>query len=151
MTLHWVPDRGGAVAAMAALLRPGGMLGVLCFELGSDGEYRDLIAGLEPSVPRELVDAYPRMQVGEGELGAHVSAAGLEAVDVWTRCAGAHLPPERFLARKRATESALMPDLPDAEREAIWERIGDAVRAASGPEGFAYTFHKAYAVARRPI
>ena len=151
MTLHWVPDRGGAVAAMAALLRPGGVLGVLCSELGSDGEYRDLIAALEPAVPRELVDAYPRMQVGEGELGAHVGAAGLEAVDVWTEVRRRHLPPERFLARKRATESALMPDLPDAEREAIWERIGAAVRAASGPEGFAYTFRKAYAVARRPI
>jgi hypothetical protein len=126
------------------------VLGVLCSEFGSDGEYRDLIDGLEPAVPRELVDAYPRMQVGEGELDAHVTAAGLEAVDVWTEVRRRHLPPERFLARKRATESALMPDLPDAEREAVWERIGAAVRAASGPEGFAYTFRKAYAVARRP-
>ena len=150
MTLHWVPDRGGAVAAMAALLRPGGVLGVLCSEFGSDGEYRDLIDGLEPAVPRELVDAYPRMQVAAGELAAHVTAAGLEPLDVWTEVRRRHLPPERFLARKRATESALMPDLPEEEREAIWARIGDAVRAASGPEGFAYTFRKAYAVAHRP-
>jgi len=150
MTLHWVPDRAGAVAAMAALLRPGGVLGVLCSEFGSDGEYRDLIAGLEPAVPRELVDAYPRMQVAEGELGAHVLAAGLERVDVWTEVRRRHLPPERFLARKRATESALMPDLAEREREATWARIGEAVRAASGPEGFAYTFRKAYAVALRP-
>jgi malonyl-CoA O-methyltransferase len=150
MTLHWVPDRGAAVAAMAALLRPGGVLGVLCSELGSDGEYRELIDGLDPAVPRELVDAYPRMQVAEGELEGHVRAAGLEPVDVWTEVRRRHLPAERFLARKRATEAALMPDLPEEEREAIWTRIGDAVRAAAGPEGFGYTFRKAYAVAHRP-
>jgi SAM-dependent methyltransferase len=150
MTLHWIPDRAGAVRAMAGLLRPGGVLGVLCSELGSDGEYRELIAGLEPAVPRELVDAYPRMQVAEGELDAHVRAAGLEPLDVWTEVRRRHLAPERFLARKRATESALMPDIGEDEREAIWARIGDAVRTASGPKGFGYTFRKAYAVARRP-
>jgi malonyl-CoA O-methyltransferase len=149
MTLHWVPDRGGAVAAMARLLRPGGVLGVLCSGRGSDGEYRDLIDGLEPAVPRELVDAYDRMQAGEDELEAHVTAAGLEVVDVWIERRRKHLPPDRFLARKRATESALMPDIGEGEREAVWARIGDAVRAASGPRGFAYTFNKAYAVARR--
>jgi SAM-dependent methyltransferase len=150
MTLHWIPDRSGAIAAMAAALRPGGVLGVLCSGRGSDWEYRDLIAGLRPAVPVALIDGYERMQPSEDELDAHVRAAGLEPVDVWTERRRRHLPPERFLARKRATESALMPELPEEERAEIWERIGQAVRAASGPDGFAYTFLKAYAVARRP-
>lgn len=150
MTLHWIPDRGRAVAAMAAAVRPGGVLGMLSSGLGSDHEYRDLIAGLRPAVPADLVDAYERMQPDEAELEAHVRAAGLEPVDVWMERRRRRLPPERFLARKRSTEAALMPEMPEREREAVWDRIAHAVHAAAGPDGFAYTFFKAYAVARRP-
>lgn len=150
MALHWMPDRAAAVAAMARLLRPGGVLGILCSGAGADGEYRDLIAALDPPVPAELVDAYPRMQVGEDELEAHVVNAGLEPVDVWTERRRRRLPVERFLARKRATESALIAHLPEAEHEAVWRRTGAAVAGAAGPEGFRYTFVKAYAIARAP-
>jgi SAM-dependent methyltransferase len=150
MALHWVPDRAAAVAAMARLLRPGGVLGVLCSGRGADGEYRDLIEGLRPAVPAPLVDAYDRMQVREDELGEHVVAAGLEPVDVWVERRRRALPVERFIARKHATEAALIADLPDAEREEVWARIAGAVAAAAGPDGFRFTFVKAYAVARRP-
>lgn len=150
MALHWAPDRGAAVRAMADLARPGGVVAVLCSGRGADGEYRDLIAAMSPAVPRELVDAYDAMQVAEGELDDHVAAAGLEAVDVWIERRRRHLPVERFLARKRATESALIGHLTDDEREAAWARIAERVAAAAGPDGFAYTFVKAYAVARRP-
>jgi SAM-dependent methyltransferase len=150
MALHWLPDRRGAVRAMAAALRPGGALGVLASGRGSDHEYRDLIAALRPAVPPELVEAYERMQVDEVELEAHVRAAGLEPVDVWTERRSRHLAPERFVARKRATEAALLPDMAEGDRQRLWDRIADAVHGAAGPEGFAYTFLKAYAVARRP-
>lgn len=150
MALHWAPDRGAAVRAMAALLRPGGVLGVLCSGRGADGEYRDLIAGMSPPVPAELVEAYDRMQPAEGELDALVAAAGLEPVDVWVERRRRALPVDRFLARKHATESALVAHLPDGEREAAWARIADRVAAAAGPDGFRFTFVKAYAVARRP-
>ncbi|WP_217913465.1 class I SAM-dependent methyltransferase [Miltoncostaea marina] len=150
MALHWMPDRAGAVAAMARLLRPGGTLGVLCSGAGADGEYRDLIAGLDPPVPAELVDAYARMQAAEGELEDHARAAGLEPVDAWTERRRRRMPPERFLARKRATESALIAHLPEEEREAMWRRIAAAVHAAAEPGGFAFTFVKAYVVARAP-
>jgi SAM-dependent methyltransferase len=150
MALHWVPDRAGAVAAMGRLLRPGGVLGVLCSGRGADGEYRDLIAGLDPPVPAVLVDAYERMQVGEDELAEHVAAAGLEPVDVWVERRRRVLPVERFIARKHATEAALAAGLPEGERDEAWARIAEAVAAAAGPEGFRYTFVKAYAVARRP-
>jgi malonyl-CoA O-methyltransferase len=150
MALHWMPDRRAAVGAMAAALRPGGVLGVLSSGRGSDHEYRDLIAALRPAVPAELVEAYERMQVDEVELEGHVRAAGLEPVDVWTERRSRRLAPERFVARKRATEAALIPAIPAPERERLWDRIAEAVHGAAGPEGFSYTFLKAYAVARRP-
>ena len=150
MALHWLPDRRGAVRAMGAALRRDGVLGLLASGRGSDHEYRDLIAALSPAVPPELVEAYDRMQVDEVELEAHVRAAGLEPVDVWTERRSRRLAPERFVARKRATEAALLPDMPEEDRRRLWERIADAVHGAAGAEGFAYTFFKAYAVARRP-
>lgn len=150
MALHWAPDRPAAVRAIARLLRPGGVAGVLCSGRGADGEYRDLVAALSPAVPAELVEAYDRMQPAEGELDELVAAAGLEAVDVWTERRRRRMPVERFLARKRATESALIAHLPDDEREAVWARIGAEVARAAGPDGFRFTFVKAFAVARRP-
>jgi SAM-dependent methyltransferase len=150
MALHWVPDRRAAIGAMAAALRPGGVLAVLTSGRGSDHEYRDLIAALSPAVPAELVEAYERMQSDEIELEAHVRAAGLEPVDVWTERRSRRLPAERFLARKQATESALMPDMAEEERARLRDRIAGAVHGAAGPGGFSYTFLKAYAVARRP-
>lgn len=150
MALHWAPDRPAAVRAMARLLRPGGVAGVLCSGRGADGEYRDLIAGMSPPVPSELIDAYDRMQPAEGELDALVAAAGLEPVDVWVERRRRVLPVDRFIARKHATESALIAHLPDEDREAVWDRIAAQVAAAADGDGFHFTFVKAYAVARRP-
>jgi hypothetical protein len=135
---------------MARALRPGGVLGVLGSGRGSDGEFAALLDDLRPPVPPELIEIYPRLQRDEEELERDLVAVGLEPLDVWMERRRRHLSPERFMARKDATTGHLLDPLPAAERTALRERIGAAVRAAAGPRGFAYTFMKLYGVARVP-
>jgi SAM-dependent methyltransferase len=150
MAYHWFPDKPGAVRAMAAALRPGGVLALLASGRGSDHEYREVLRGISPPVPARLIEVYDELQRSPGELEEDLVAAGLEPLDVWTETRERHLPPEGFLARKEATENPLLEGLADPERAALRARISAAVRAASGPRGFAYTFVKLNAVARRP-
>jgi hypothetical protein len=126
------------------------VLAILASGRGSDHEYREVLREVSPPVPARLIEVYDDLQRSAAELEEDLLGAGLEPLDVWTETRERHLPPERFLARKEATENPLLEGLPESERAAVRARIAHAVRAASGPRGFAYTFVKLNAVARRP-
>ena len=55
------------------------------------------------------------------------------------------------MARLQAVAAHLSSDMPLEVALAHGERLTDALRAASGPKGFAYTFVKLFAIARKPI
>jgi ubiquinone/menaquinone biosynthesis C-methylase UbiE len=151
MAYHWFPDKPAAVAEMALRARPGGAVGILGSGRGTDREYRDLLASLYPPVPSRLVDIYDELQRDELELEADLEGADLRVLDVWMERRRGRIPVEEFLARKDATTGHMLDDLPEDERRSTWDRIAAAVRAAAGPEGFAYTFCKLYGVAERPV
>lgn len=151
MAYHWFPDKRAAVAEMARRARPGGVVGILGSGRGTDREYRDLLASLDPPVPSRLVDVYDELQRDEPELEADLEGAGLRVLDVWMERRRGRIPVDELLARKDATTGHMLDDLPEDERRATWDRIAAAVRTAAGPEGFAYTFCKLYGTAERPV
>jgi SAM-dependent methyltransferase len=151
MAYHWFADKPAAVAEMALRARPGGAVGILGSGRGTDREYRDLLASLDPPVPSRLVDIYDELQRDELELEEDLEGAGLRVLDAWMERRRGRIPVDEFLARKDATTGHMLDDLPEDERRATWDRIAAAVRAAAGPDGFAYTFCKLYGVAERPV
>lgn len=151
MAMHWFADRPAAVAAMAAALAPGGVLAVVAPGPGHDAEYAALLRGLDPPVPEEVWRVFDRAQVFSEAVADAARAAGLEVEEAWVETRVRRVPPERYMARIRAVGSHVWDALmPPAEQERMLAAIDRAIRAASGPEGWTYTFTKTFVVARRP-
>ncbi len=148
MAFHWFPDRRGAVDAMAAALRPGGVLGILTGREGTEQEYRELLLALEPAGPGLLTEIYDSA-VGLEEMERLLLAAGLDPVDVWIERRRRVSPPERFLTRWRLVADHLIADLPADEQSRVWDRIGEGLAAHCGAGDFVYHFNKLYATARK--
>jgi SAM-dependent methyltransferase len=150
MAFHWFPDKPGAVAAMARTLRPGGVLAILASGTGTDREFEEILRAMDPPVPAAWVDVFDLIHRDVDQMRDHLEAAGLEVEDVWIESRRRRTPPEHFLERIRLVASHLSADMPPGVAAAEGERVAAAVVAASGPDGFRYTFNKLFAVARRP-
>jgi len=150
MAFHWFPDKPGAVAAMARRLRPGGVLGVLASGRGTDEQFRRILEGIEPPVPRAWIDVFDRIQRSADELAGYTEDAGLEVIDAWEEHRTRRTTPEAYLARIQAVASHLSEGLDPDEAEAHAARVVQGVTGAAGPRGFEYAFVKIFAVARRP-
>jgi ubiquinone/menaquinone biosynthesis C-methylase UbiE len=149
MAFHWFPRKYDAMAAMARALRPGGHLALLCSGRGGEGEFRAVLAGIEPP-PQHWLGAFDALQRDIPEMEAYLAAAGLEALDVWMERRIRRVPVEAYLERMRVVAGHLHAELPPDEVAALQERVVSATRAAAGPAGFEYTFTKLFAIARRP-
>lgn len=153
MTLHWIPDRAGAVSAMARALRPGGFLGLLAPAAGSDHAFYEAIRAIDPPAPPEWLEAEHRFYVPEQELEDALIRTDLEIIDIWVEERRRHVPPEQLIARVLAVGHDLFlktPGYDEAELADRWDRTVAAMNAAVGPRGFEYTFRKVFALARRP-
>jgi ubiquinone/menaquinone biosynthesis C-methylase UbiE len=151
MALHWFPDRAAAIAAMAAKVRPGGVLGLVAPGPGHDLEYTEVLRTVDPPVPPQVIEVFFTAQVFPGEVEGAIAAAGLEPVDVWVESRHRRVPPERYMARITTVGSHVWTRLMSpADADAMVDRVTAAVEAAAGPRGFDYTFTKTYATARRP-
>ncbi|MFN8123413.1 MAG: methyltransferase domain-containing protein [Thermoleophilia bacterium] len=151
MAFHWFPDKQGAVHAMAAPLAPGGVLGILASGAGGEGEFRDVVRSLDPPAPREWDAAFDFAQRDVDHMESYLVQAGLEPLDIWIEKRLRHSTPEAYMERMRVVASHVTPaDIPAEELEDLGRRLNEAMHAASGPRGFAYTFCKLYAVARKP-
>jgi SAM-dependent methyltransferase len=150
MAFHWFPDKPGAVAAMARCLRPGGVLGILGAGTGTDEEFRQVLEGIEPPVPRAWIDVFPLIHRSAGQLADYMEQAGLEVVDVWEERRVRRADPEAYLARINAVASHLSADLDPDEAAAHGAHVMQGVMDAAGPRGFEYAFVKLFGVARRP-
>jgi ubiquinone/menaquinone biosynthesis C-methylase UbiE len=149
MAFHWFPQKQAAMDAMARTLRPGGVIGILCSGRGGEGEFRAVLAGLEPPVPNWL-GAFDVVQRDIPEMERYLSGAGLTALDVWMERRIRRVPPERFLERMRVVAGHLHKDLSPEELEDLNARVAEGLARACGPRGFEYTFTKLFAIARRP-
>lgn len=150
MAFHWFPDKPAAVAAMARRLRPGGVLGILAAGTGTDEEFREILEGIEPPVPRAWVDVFPQIQRSARQLSDYMEHAGLEVVDVWEERRVRRVTPEAYLARINAVASHLSAGMDPDEAAEHSARVMQGVVDATGPRGFEYTFVKLFGVARRP-
>jgi SAM-dependent methyltransferase len=151
MALHWFPDRAAAIAAMAAKVRPGGVLGLVAPGPGHDLEYTEVLRTVDPPVPPQVIEVFFTAQVFPDEVEDAMAAAGLEPVDVWVESRHRRVPPARYMARITTVGSHVWTRLMSpADADAMVDRVTAAVEAAAGPRGFDYTFTKTYATARRP-
>lgn len=151
MAMHWFPDKAGAAREMARALAPGGVLGILCSGAGGEHEFRDVLRTLDPPPPLEWDAAFDFAQRDVDQMETYLVDAGLEPLDIWIEKRLRHSTPEAYMERMRVVASHVTPaDIPADELEDLGMRLDAAMRAASGPRGFTYTFCKLYAVARRP-
>jgi len=150
MAMHWFADKAGAVKEMAARLKPGGLLAVLAGGEGVESEFRDLLAGLDPPVPRHWVDIYDTAPTSERQMLEFLDGAGLESIDVWIERRLRRTPVDDFLERVRVVASHLNAGMDPAEVEGHQARVRDAMLDVAGPEGFEYHFCKLFAIARKP-
>ncbi len=149
MAFHWFPRKAEAMAAMARTLRPGGIVAVLCSGSGGEGEFRHILSRLEPGIPA-WVGAFDAVQRDIPDMEGYLRHAGLEALDIWMERRIRRVDPAAYLERMRVVAGHIAGDLDPAEREDLDRRVWDGISAASGPDGFEYTFTKLFAVARRP-
>lgn len=151
MAMHWFPDKPGATVAMAAALKPGGTIGILCSGRGGEHEFREVLARMDPPAPKEWDAAFDAVQRDVDEMEQYLTAAGLEPLDVWMERRLRRTSAEAYLERMRVVASHISSAiLTEDEVAQLMERVAAGIHAVSGPNGFEYTFTKLYAVARRP-
>ncbi len=150
MAFHWFPEKPAAVAAMARRLRPGGVLGILAAGTGTDEEFRLILEGIEPPVPRGWVDVFPLIHRSCSELAEYMEQAGLEVVDVWEERRVRRVSPEAYMARINAVASHLSAGMDPEEAAAHGARVMQGLVDAAGPRGFEYAFVKLFGIGRRP-
>lgn len=148
MAFHWFPRKRDAMVAMARPLRPGGILGVLCSGAGGEGEFREVLARLEPPVP-QWVGAFDIAQRDIPDMEAYALAAELEPLDIWMERRIRRVEPRHFLERMRVVAGHIASGQPADELAALNERVEAGVAAIAGPRGFEYTFTKLFAVLRQ--
>jgi malonyl-CoA O-methyltransferase len=150
MAFHWFEDKPAAVAEMARVLKPGGVMAILGSGRGGEEAFRLALAGIDPPIPAKWMAAFDFIQRDVHELEDYYRRAGLEPVDVWMERRRRCTPVDAFLARMRVVASHLASDLEDAERERLEGKVEQAIRDASTPNGFVYDFTKLFGVARKP-
>jgi ubiquinone/menaquinone biosynthesis C-methylase UbiE len=151
MAFHWFPDKPGAVSAMAAKLRPGGVLAVLAAGAGGEEAFREVLRSLDPPAPPHLDATFDFAQRDIPQIEEYLEAAGLEAIDVWIERRGRAVAPEAYLARMRAVASHVTAGMSPEEFADLDARINAATNAAAGPDGlFHYEFCKLNVIARKP-
>lgn len=151
MAFHWFEDKPAAIAQMARVARPGGIVAILGSGRGGEETFRMALAGIDPPIPAKWMAAFDFIQRDVHELEDYFRQAGLEPVDVWMERRRRCTPVEDFLARTRVVASHLAADLEDSERERLDGRVEQAIRDASTSDGFAYEFTKLFGVARKPV
>lgn len=147
MALHWFPDKPGAVARMARVLRPGGVMGILTAGRGGEDAWREVLERV--GAPPAWTGWFAENQRDVDEIAADMRAAGLEPIDIWMERRRRATPPDAFMARTRAVAAHLLGNPPGGFSE-LDQRIEAALHEAAGPEGFVYDYCKLFAVARRP-
>ncbi len=149
MAFHWFPDKPGAVAAMARMLVPGGVMGILASGAGGEHEFRRVLHDLGDAVPPEWDAAFDVVQRDVDEMERYLLGAGLTPLDIWMERRIRHTTPEAYLERMRVVAGHIAgATLSDDEVAALLERVRVALHEISGSRGFEYTFTKLYAVAR---
>jgi trans-aconitate methyltransferase len=147
MALHWFDDRNSAIAAMAATLRPGGVLGLLGPGPGHDAQFVTLSRTADPPILPELADSIVSNEIYPDEMRGSLRAAGLRELDLWVERRERRVSPEQYLDRMRAVASHLWAHRTPEDRDRQLGRAETALRAAQTGGVFIYDFTKLFVVA----
>lgn len=151
MAFHWFPDKQTALGQMARAVKPGGIVAVLTAGRGTDGELLQVMRRMDPPVPVAWTAVFDYIHRDVPEMHAMLDVAGLEPIDVWAETRYRWIDPVNYMARLQAVAAHLSSDMPPEVAIAHGERLTRALHEASGPKGFAYTFVKLFAIARKPV
>jgi trans-aconitate methyltransferase len=147
MALHWFDDRAAAIAAMAATLRPGGILGLLGPGPGHDAQFVNISRTSLPPILPELADSIVSNEIYPDEMRGYLRAAGLQELDLWVERRERRVSPEQYLDRMRAVASHLWAHRTAEDRELQLARASAALREAQTDGAFVYDFTKLFVVA----
>jgi SAM-dependent methyltransferase len=142
--LIYFPDRLRALRGMREALRPGGRVAVVVYAAaGLNGFFSVPVsiirraAGLGPPLPGQ---PGPFSLSGDGVLAGELAGAGFSGVEVREVDAPLRLPAAaeclRFERESFGALHQMLAALPEADREAAWAQVGEALRQFDGPDGF---------------
>ncbi len=150
MALHWFDDRAGAIAAMAAALRPGGILALLGPGPGHDAQFVEISRTAVPPILPELADSILSNEIYPDEMRGYLRLAGLRELDLWVERRQRRVSPDQYLDRMRAVASHLWAHRTPDDRETQLARADAALCAAQTDGAFVYDFTKLFVVAEAP-
>lgn len=149
MAYHWFPHKWEAAKAMAAALKPGGVIAILMSGRGGEQAYRDVISNIEP-INHRWLGAFDGNLRSIPEMEDYLVQAGLEPVDIWTETRVRHTTVDAYMERMRVVAGHMIGDQSEAEVVDYVAKIDAKLRELSGPRGWRYEFVKLYAMARKP-
>lgn len=151
MALHWFTDRPGAIREMAATLAPGGVLGILCPGESHDRPTVDVFEATGDPLLGRLPASIVNNEVPVPDITGWLTDAGLQPRDVWSETRHRTVPPQAIADRMEAVGTHLWSDLPQADQQAVMQRVRDTFDAAADADGmYRYRFVKTFAVAQKP-
>jgi len=150
MALHWFDDRRAAIVAMAATLRPGGILALLGPGPGHDAQFVALSRASQPPILPELAESIVSNEIYPDEMRGYLADAGLDEVDLWVEARERRLSADRYLDRMRAVGSHLWAHRTLEDRDRQLARAEAALRAESADGSFVYAFTKLMVIAQAP-
>ena len=140
----YFPDQQGALAEIRRVLRPGGRVAAVTWSTPENGRFFSVAVGiirrraeLAPPLPGQ---PGPFSLGGDGVLANAFDQAGFGDVDVQAvRSPLRMTSAAECLRLQRESYGALhqmLAGLDEAEREAAWQEVGEALEEFDGPEGF---------------
>lgn len=143
--LIYFPDRQRALHSMREALRPGGRVAVVVYAPAELNGFFSVpvaiirrAAGLGPPLPGQ---PGPFSLAADGALAGELAAAGFSDTEVREVDAPLRLPTAadclRFERESFGALHQMLAALPEADREAAWAEVGEALRQFDGADGFA--------------
>ena len=143
--LIYFPDRAGALASIRAAIRPGGRFAAIVYSTPDRNRFFSLPVGIirrRAALPQPLQgQPGPFSLATPGAIEALFEGAGFHDVEVRTVDAPVRMASAaectRFERESFGALHQMLSALSDADREAAWTEIEQALAEFEGPEGFA--------------
>ncbi len=142
--LIYFPDRQGALTGMRAALRPGGRISAVVYSTAEANGFFAIPVGvirrraqLPPPAPGQ---PGPFSFGSPGVAEQALTDAGFHDITVEAVTSPLRMPSAadcvRFERESFGALHQLLSGLPESEREAVWDEIGQALARFDGPDGF---------------
>ena len=142
--LIYFPDQQRALTGMRHILKPGGKIAAIVYSTAENNKFFSLPVAIirrRAQLPRPLPGQPGPFSLGNpGALEEAFTRAGLREVQTRVVAAALRLPSTaeylRFAQESWGALHQMLAGLIEAERQAAWEEIGQALGRFEGPHGF---------------